>query len=91
MCDVQCPSCPFLPLNFKEFNAVVAKLCQKHGLPKPDFWAGVDARRKVTADALAAGSLNCHQAYDENMNIDPSKARPCAGLAKALAAREATA
>ncbi len=87
-----CPSCPFLPLNFKEFGEVAEKLCAKHGMPKPDFWACPSIRENVTKDALSAGRLQCHKTvYDAEMNPHPEDSRPCAGLEEYLAGKNAKA
>lgn len=76
-----CASCPFLPHNHKEFGVVAAKLCLKHGRPKPDFWACLSIRKSVVDEAKATGRLLCHcHVYDKGMNADPRGARPCAGL-----------
>jgi hypothetical protein len=85
-----CASCPFLPMNHKEFGAVAERLCAKLGQPKPDFWACVSIRENVKNEGIQNRSLQCHSTvYDSKMNPHPEASRPCAGLAAYLRAESA--
>lgn len=85
--EQQCPSCPFLEGNDKEFGAVVARLRKQQGIEGKPAKRDIGwARISIMCDAQGSGgNFMCHcSVYDRDMWVRPMKEwRQCAGATKA--------
>jgi hypothetical protein len=88
-CEKQCPSCPFLRGNNKEFGEVVSKLRRMAQMPPPKPIDIHFARTAIEDDLQFSGDFLCHSTvYTEDMKLRPEEdRRQCPGATKFFRAK----